>query len=310
MLYGVVEAFRNGRLPTNDQIDKTLRYILDHSPVDIHKLSPEGRNFVQDAKDIIETARLMVHQKNADELLQNFIWHTRAVDSQKLKTNGLNDAIPTDSLKSDSDKGNIWQSHGLSVHIYWTFFWLAVRHLRTLLSIILTNSEVRKLFSDISVIGVDILSKGAIHLAQKIAPTDEELLNVDRSAPDDEFITAGGRPVGPEETAVPEISVPGTSKTLQQHPNENEPRIVEANGTEKTTGEVTQQVEGIFGESRDRAHQNGAEAFDKAQGHPVTDSPPDTEGKKMGMREKMRQMGVSPLRPIYPRIYLPLAFVE
>ena len=67
MLYGVVEAFRNGRLPTNDQIDKTLRYILDHSPVDVHKLSPEGRNFVQDAKDILETARLMVRQKNADE---------------------------------------------------------------------------------------------------------------------------------------------------------------------------------------------------------------------------------------------------
>ena len=102
----MVEAFRNGRLPTNNQIDKTLQYILDHSPVDVHKLSPEGRKFVQDAKDIIETARLMVHQKNADELLQNFIWHTRAVDSQKLRTNGLNDSLPVESLKSDTDQGN------------------------------------------------------------------------------------------------------------------------------------------------------------------------------------------------------------
>lgn len=101
-----MEAFRNGRLPTNNQIDKTLQYILDHSPVDVHKLSPEGRKFVQDAKDIIETARLMVHQKNADELLQNFIWHTRAVDSQKLRTNGLNDALHAESLKSDTDQGN------------------------------------------------------------------------------------------------------------------------------------------------------------------------------------------------------------
>jgi hypothetical protein len=117
MLYGVVEAFRNGRLPTNDQIDKTLQYILDHSPVDVHKLSPEGRNFVQDAKDILETARLMVRQKNADELLQSFIWHTRAVDAQKLKTNGLNEALPIESLKSDSDLGNT-TLHGLLVHIY------------------------------------------------------------------------------------------------------------------------------------------------------------------------------------------------
>lgn len=106
MLYGVVEAFRNGRLPSNDQIDKTLRYILDHTPVDVHKLSPEGRNFIQDAKDIIDTARVMVRQKNADELFQNFIWHTGAVDSQTLKTNGLNDALSTEGLKSDSDQGN------------------------------------------------------------------------------------------------------------------------------------------------------------------------------------------------------------
>ena len=117
MLYGVVEAFRNGRLPTNDQIDKTLRYILDHSPVDVQKLSPEGRNFVQDTKDILETARLMVHQKNADQLLQNFIWHTRALDSQKLKTNGSNEALPVESLKSDTDQGNT-TVHGPSDHNY------------------------------------------------------------------------------------------------------------------------------------------------------------------------------------------------
>lgn len=114
MLYGVVEAFRNGRLPTNGQIDKTLRYILDHSPVDVHKLSPEGKNFIQNTKDIIETARLMVHQKNADQLLQNFIWHTRTVDSQKLKANGSNEneALPAESLKSDTDQGST------TVHVF------------------------------------------------------------------------------------------------------------------------------------------------------------------------------------------------
>jgi hypothetical protein len=94
----MVEASRNGRLPTNDQIDKTLPYILDHSPVDIHKLSSEGRKVVQDMKDI-----MMVQEKNADQLLQNFIRHTRAVDPPNLKTNGLKEG---ESLRSDSDKGN------------------------------------------------------------------------------------------------------------------------------------------------------------------------------------------------------------
>lgn len=106
MLYGVVEAFRNGRLPTNDQIDKTLQYILDHYPIDLHKLSPEGRHLVQNTQDIIGTARLMVQQKNADDLLQSFLWHTRAVESSKLKTNDLNEALPNETLKSDVDQGN------------------------------------------------------------------------------------------------------------------------------------------------------------------------------------------------------------
>jgi len=193
-------------------------------------------------------------------------------------------------------------------HICWKFL-VAVQHLRTLLSIILTNSEVRKLLSDFSVIGVDLLSKGATHIAQKIAPTSEQLRNVDQSAPDDEFITAGGRPAGPGETPVPEFSVPGTSKTLQQHPKENEPRIVDADGTKKGVGEATQQAQGQYGELRDRAGQIGAEAGHKAQDYADTDSPQDVEEKKTGMREKMRQMGVSPIFIQHAHI-ITLAFVE
>jgi hypothetical protein len=54
-LYGVIEAFRQGKLPDNHQIDETLRYVHDHSPVDEHALSPEGKKLIQDTRDIIET---------------------------------------------------------------------------------------------------------------------------------------------------------------------------------------------------------------------------------------------------------------
>lgn len=53
--YGVIEAFRQGRLPDNQQIDETLRYLNDHSPVDLNALSPEGKKLIQDSRDIIET---------------------------------------------------------------------------------------------------------------------------------------------------------------------------------------------------------------------------------------------------------------
>ncbi|KAF8813295.1 hypothetical protein BYT27DRAFT_7206900 [Phlegmacium glaucopus] len=167
----------------------------------------------------------------------------------------------------------------------------ALQHLRTLLSIILTKSEVRGLLFDFSVIGADLLSKGAAHLSRRIAPTDEQLRNVDQSAPDDEFITAGGRPTAPGETPVPELSVPSTSKTLQGHPKENEARIVDADGTKEGVGEASQQAQEQYSELKDPAGQIGAEADHKVKDYADTDSPQEAEEKKIGMREKMRQIG-------------------
>ena len=54
-LYGVIQAFSNGRMPDNAQIDEALLYVHDHSPMDTSLLSAEGRELVQDAKNIIDT---------------------------------------------------------------------------------------------------------------------------------------------------------------------------------------------------------------------------------------------------------------
>jgi hypothetical protein len=45
-LYGVIQAFRQGRMPDNKQIDETLQYFLNHSIVDTSKLSSEGKHLV------------------------------------------------------------------------------------------------------------------------------------------------------------------------------------------------------------------------------------------------------------------------
>jgi hypothetical protein len=45
-LYGVVQAFRQGRMPDNKQINETLQYFLNHSIVDTSKLSSEGKRLV------------------------------------------------------------------------------------------------------------------------------------------------------------------------------------------------------------------------------------------------------------------------
>lgn len=79
---------------------------------------------------------------------------------------------------------------------------IAIKHLRTLLTLVLTNSEVRKLLYDFSVIGRDLLAISATKTAEKIAPHDEELRSVNDTAPHDQFITQGGRVAQPGETPV------------------------------------------------------------------------------------------------------------
>jgi hypothetical protein len=97
----------------------------------------------------------------------------------------------------------------------------AVRHLRTILSLVLTNSEVRKLLSDFSLIARDLLARGASNAADSLRPDPEALAHVDETAPQDQFVTEGGRKVGPTETPVPEAKMPGMSHTVAQHPKEH-----------------------------------------------------------------------------------------
>ena len=53
--YGIIQAFRNGRMPDNAQIDEMLTYALNHSPIHTAKLSQDGQKLVRDSQNIIET---------------------------------------------------------------------------------------------------------------------------------------------------------------------------------------------------------------------------------------------------------------
>ncbi|KAG1727557.1 uncharacterized protein EDB91DRAFT_1315896 [Suillus paluster] len=280
--YGVIEAFRQGRMPDNHQMDETLQYLLKTSPVDEKKLSPDGRKLIQDAREIIETARLIVKDKNHDELFQNFVWNTRDVSFDSAKTDP-SAAGPVDRAKIDEDRQT------------------AVRHLRTILSLILTNSEVRKLLSDFSVIGRDLLAMGASKAAEKLRPGEEELAHVNEAAPQDEFVTKGGRKVGSGETPVLEAKVPGTSTVVEQHPRADDAEVTTGDGEQESgkqlVGETRSAVEGVKGVAKDKSSQAKDTTQGKVdealqQGNLEGVSPDysssDTEGKKQGIKERFR----------------------
>ncbi|KAH7912681.1 hypothetical protein BJ138DRAFT_1147826 [Hygrophoropsis aurantiaca] len=286
--YGVIEAFRQGRMPDNKQIDETLRYLEKTSPVNLDELSPDGRKLIQDSRDIIETARVMVREKNADELFQNFVWHTRDVNLSGAKKDP-NEVVSVDRSKVDDDSRQ------------------AVRHLRTILTIVMTNSEVRKLLSDFSIIGRDLLAKGASVAVENLRPGEEELARVNEAAPENEFITKGGRKAGPGETPVLEARVPGTDTQIEQHPHDDDAKVTTGDGQVKSGSQaidegrgtaqdmqnrardVTGDIKGQASQATDSAKQQAGKAKDQGNldGVAADYSSDDTEAKKQGFKERM-----------------------
>ena len=176
----------------------------------------------------------------------------------------------------------------------------ARRHIRTLVTLFFTNSEVRKLLNDFSLIGRDLLAKTAVKAAQTVGPDEERLRNVDQTAPPDQFISEGGRPVGPGEKPILEQQIPGTHRTFRQDP-EHEARIRHPGGQEQTLGsaynEAYQQKEQLKTEGFQQAGQFAQQAPYEAQSHAhdvldADDPEHAADEKKTGIKGKYEQFKV------------------
>ena len=65
----------------------------------------DSRRLIHDVWDIIETAQLMVQEKNTDELFQNFTWrHTQDIDISQVKND------PGEVLKANKSKAKDGQT--------------------------------------------------------------------------------------------------------------------------------------------------------------------------------------------------------
>ncbi|KAJ7061465.1 hypothetical protein C8F01DRAFT_1369002 [Mycena amicta] len=170
-LYGAFAALRRSRMPTNAQIGDVLEYVKTHSPVDEKKLSSEGRKLVGDIRDILSTVWSIIREKNDGEILQRFVWATRGVDTGVL--------TPSDEDKTKG-KEEIAKAKRDAQE--------AAHHLRTLLSLVLTNAEMRKLLADLGTVGRDLFAKGASKAAENVAPSPEKLYQAEQPAPHDEFV--------------------------------------------------------------------------------------------------------------------------
>jgi Family of unknown function (DUF5923) len=85
------------------------------------------------------------------------------------------------------------------------------------LSLILTNSEARKLLSDVSLIGRDLFARGAVKIADAARPDPEALARVDEAAPSSDWKPSDGQVRTTEQSLTLSSETPGRSEqTVEQ----------------------------------------------------------------------------------------------
>jgi len=163
-LFGIFQAFSNGKVPSNKQIDVALNSAIASKALSSpsKKLSPEGQKLVGDLKAVIEQAKILLLTKNEGNLLQDFIWQAEQIT-------GSNATLPGAPIDKDTAK-----QHGNE----------ALEGLRTLGTLLISNGQFRKLLSDASVLLRDVAGDAAQNTATKVKPSEEQLSQIDRPAED------------------------------------------------------------------------------------------------------------------------------
>jgi hypothetical protein len=147
--------------------------------------------------DIIETLRAIVHEKNADELFQNALYSAVDTDVSHAKQSGVV-PISKGDAKQDADTGELSGIIKLTP---------AAKHFRVLLTLFVTNAEVRKLAKDLGFVGRDIFASTASRAADKARPSESQLNQIDKEAPSKQWVGADGKTLGPNDT--PELQMKG-----------------------------------------------------------------------------------------------------
>jgi len=168
-LYGIYSAFSNGKVPSNKQIDVALNSFINHERLrnPNGSLSAEGKQLLQDFRNVVEQAKRLMLTKNHDQILQEFIYHTEQLGmAGQAPGSAGNPNMPVSKNTAQRDKQQ------------------ALEGLRTLGTLILSNGQFRKLLSDAQILFRDIAGDAAQKAAHRVNPNEDQLAQIDRPAQD------------------------------------------------------------------------------------------------------------------------------
>lgn len=159
----------------------------------------------------------------------------------------------------------------------------AAAHLRTLITLFATNSEARKLLSDLGLVSRDLFATAAERAANKARPDQRDLDQVDKSAPSGEWIGADGKRVGKDET--PELQLKGPRGTEFRMNPKDDPanaKTVDHHGNERAAGDAYNEASSRANEAKDQAYNQ------KEQAKGAANDQYNQQGGQGGIKDQLR----------------------
>lgn len=160
--YQMLRALSKGYMPSNEQVVIHLRSLLsaDILNPDVPELSDSGRALVRTVKLALRQSVEAFQNKNSEDQIQDFIW---CLSRARLHVDTQDISARASLAKVNGDSAAAYQS------------------LRTVGSLLLTNSDFRIFLSDLETVGREVFRDTAFTLAdvskqagKKIAPSEEE----------------------------------------------------------------------------------------------------------------------------------------
>lgn len=170
--YQMFRAMSKGFMPSTEQVIINLRTILasDVLNADNDDLSQSGRRLVKFARQWLQQFMDLVQHKNDGDQIQDIIWF---LSKSKISVDVDDIAHRARKSKAKADTVAVYES------------------LRTVGSLLLTNSDFRVFLSDINVVGREVFKDSAFALsnvaeeaANKIEPSPEEQQQVSKPGAD------------------------------------------------------------------------------------------------------------------------------
>lgn len=155
----------------------------------------------------------------------------------------------------------------------------------------MTNSEARKLLSDFSVIGRDLLSKTAAKAAETMAPSEEALRRADDPEQSNRFINEDGRPTDAAGSSTLQVPLPGTSAAVTRGAD-GDTRLINGE-TSYGPDDVRERGRDVAGKSVETGRQAASAGRRNVEDIRSSEAPvQEAQSKKAGLMDRMKGVTV------------------